>query len=1018
MKLPGHYENMHILHENVLPARAYYIPASGRMQDPVERREASDRMQLLNGDWKFGYYKSVDEAEEFFYKEDFDTTAFGQITVPGVWQAYGHDAHQYVNIRYPFPFDPPYVPVENPCGAYVHEFEYHADRTAPNAFLNFEGVDSCFYVWLNGKYVGYSQGSHTTSEFEISNMVREGKNRLAVLVLKWCDGSYLEDQDKFRTSGIFRDVYLLKRPEHAVWDYEARTVCKKEYAQILLRIRYYGKAIPTLAAIYDKAGKAAAFARIEPEEKERTAELCLEVSNPVFWNPEEPYLYTLLLETCHETITEYIGLREIGIRDGALLLNGAEIKFHGVNRHEFDPVTFAAVTTEQTKRDLILMKRHNINAVRTSHYPNAPYFYQLCDRYGFLVMDEADVEAHGPMEFYYEDGSEENRFYHWNETIADNPEWEAAILDRVERMVQRDKNRPSVVIWSMGNECAYGCNFEKALRRTKELDPFRLTHYEGARFRKKERQYDFSCLDLYSRMYPALEELYDYLDKKPDKPLILCEYSHSMGNGPGDLEDYFKVFDENRLLCGGFVWEWCDHAVADRTQEGKTVYLYGGDHGEEIHDGNFCVDGLVFPDRRPHTGLLEYRNVYRPARAVSYCQETGTLQMKNYLDFTDLKDYLEIRYEVNCDGVCMEEGALPAYSVKPRQTKEFSLPITKTCCGSTYLRLYYYTRREVGPVPAGCLMGYEEILLHTADDRNKTAVRLLETAGDLKEPVSVSETEAELVCRGEQFTYTFDKKTGLFREMIYAGVRLLNGPMELNIWRAPTDNDMYLKEEWKRAGYHRAGTRAYWTRGYRGEHLLKIHGAMSVSAPSLQRILDVESVWELTGNGAVRVSLFVNRNPGFPMLPRFGLRMFLNNTLQSVTYYGMGPYENYRDKHQASYHGLFQSNLLDLHEDYIRPQENGSRADCSFVTVEGGGYGISAVSESGFSFQASAYTQEELEQKAHNFELEPSGSTVLCLDYALNGIGSNSCGPKLLKQYRLDEESFAFRMKLIPFKQG
>ena len=1037
MLIPKHYENLGVLRENTMPPRAYYIPASKRMDELVENREASNRMQMLNGEWRFRFFPSIYDLEEAFFEKDFDASGYGRISVPGVWQMAGYDRHQYTNIRYPFPFDPPYVPTDNPCGAYIYEFDYTKDETAPKAYLNFEGVDSCFYVWLNGAYVGYSQVSHSTSEFDVTGVLAEGTNKLAVLVLKWCDGSYLEDQDKFRMSGIFRDVYLLKRPAQAVRDYFVKTDVREEKAQVFIRIQYFDKAVPVSAVIYDEENHVAAEGRVETNEgagetadgtsggtyrdaaAENITNITFEISDPVLWNTENPYLYTLVLQTEKETITDYVGLREIHIEDRVVCFNGKEIKFRGVNRHDSDPVTGAAISLEQMKQDLVLMKQHNFNAIRTSHYPNAPVFYQLCDKYGFMVIDEADMESHGPAEIFYEDNREENKFNRWNEPIADNPEWEEAVLERVQLCVQRDKNRPCVVIWSMGNESAYGCNFEKALKWTKEFDDSRLTHYESARYRNRSRKYDYSFLDLYSRMYPALEEIREYLDNRPDKPFILCEYCHSMGNGPGDLEEYFDLIHSNRLMCGGFVWEWCDHGIAHgKTPEGKNIYYYGGDHGEDIHDGNFCLDGLVYPDRKPHTGLLEYKNVYRPARIVSFHQNTGKLQLKNYMDFTDLGDYVKIHYEINCDGSFVEEGTLSSFPLKPGETGETVIPVRVPDRGRCYLRLYYCLKKENALMPAGHLLGCEEILLETADNRNRKALHYLEEAGD--SPISpasveISETEREIICRGKNFLYSLCKQTGLFTRISYGQREYLDRPMEINIWRAPTDNDMYAKAEWKRARYDSAYMRSYGIKVRQIDGTVRISAPVAVLAAAVQPVLTGEISWTIDGAGRIDGSLSLKRSGEFPALPRLGIRLFLKKELDDIAYYGMGPYESYQDKHRASLHGLYRSKVRELHEDYIRPQENGSHWDCDYVEVRGDGFGLAAASFTPFSFNASVYTQEELEVKAHNYQLDPSGSTVLCLDYAQSGIGSGSCGPELAKKYQLREKEFSFCIRLVPF---
>ncbi|MFG6346233.1 MAG: DUF4981 domain-containing protein [Lachnospiraceae bacterium] len=1016
MIIPRYYEDLKMLHENTMPARAYYIPASGRMDSLVENREDSDRIQMLNGKWKFCYYKSVYELEDAFYAPDYDISAYNTINVPGAWQMEGYDLHQYTNIRYPFPFDPPYVPQDNPCGAYVHTFDYHGETEAPRVFLNFEGVDSCFYVWLNGTYIGYSQISHATSEFDVTDAVVEGSNRLAVLVLKWCDGSYLEDQDKFRMSGIFREVYLLRRPVRAVRDYFVRTAVREKTAGISIRITYFDEMVPTKVTIYDADGAFVAETDIPKDNDSKDpVYVMLEVANPVLWNAETPYLYTLVMQTGEETITDYIGIRKIAVKDNMVLLNGKALKFRGVNRHDSDPVTGPCISVGQMKKDLELMKRHNINAVRTSHYPNAPVFYQLCDKYGVMVIDEADVEAHGPSEIYYADNSDENKFHHWNESIADNPQWEQAITDRVQSCVHRDKNRASVVIWSMGNESAYGCNFEKALRWTKEFDKTRLTHYESARYRNRNKQYDFSSLDLYSRMYPSMEEITSYLESAPGKPLILCEYCHAMGNGPGDLEDYFAVIHENDCMCGGFVWEWCDHAVMHgRITDEKPIYYYGGDHGEALHDGNFCMDGLVYPNRMPHMGLLEYKNVHRPARVVAFRQETQELKIKNYMDFTDLAAYLEIRYEVNCDGICVEAGTIPPFSVLPGGTGSVCLNITIPPSGRSFLKLFYHLRNSSALVPAGYLLGFDEILLETHDGRNQTAVNLLEQEKPHKSAMMVQETDDTILCEGEDFSYLYDKRSGLFSKMNYGGNAYLSRQMELNIWRAPTDNDMYIKKEWKRAHYDQAYTRAYETTLRPTQSGIKIESVMAVVADSVQRIMDINASWQIDTDGRIITEFRVRRNREFPSLPRFGIRLFLKPDFNQVNYYGMGPEESYQDKCRASSHGLYRAQISELHEPYIRPQENGSHTDCDYVKLLNGNFALTAVSPRSFSFNASVFTQEELEQKAHDYELNPSGSTVLCLDYKQHGIGSNSCGPRVMDKYRFDEEEFLFCMTLIP----
>ena len=1012
MIVPRYYENLSVLHENTMPARAYYIPASRRMDNLVEHREESDRMQLLNGTWKFQYFNSIYDIQDSFFEKNYDTENFDEIQVPSVWQMAGYDTHQYTNIRYPFPFDPPYVPQDIPCGAYVHTFDYSRDEKASRAFLNFEGVDSCFYVWINGTYVGYSQVSHMTSEFDITDLLQDGANTIAVLVMKWCDGSYLEDQDKFRMSGIFRDVYILKRPKQAISDYHIKTRIEDMLAKVEIEMKFYSP-LNVKISIEDRNGAVVALGSIAEEGK-----AVLEIASPELWNTENPYLYKLILETENEVIVDHIALRKIEIKDQVIYLNGQKIKFRGVNRHDSDPVTGFTINTEQITTDLTLMKQHNFNAIRSSHYPNAPFFYEMCDKYGFMVIDEADIEAHGPFMIYRKEDTDYNRFKRWNEKIADDPVWEEAIVDRVKLMVERDKNRFCIVMWSMGNESAYGCNFEKALEWTKNFDPDRITQYESARYRNYDETYDYSNLDVYSRMYPALSEIQEYLDKDGSKPFLLVEYCHSMGNGPGDFEDYFQMIQDNDKMCGGFVWEWCDHAIAHGTAEnGKTIYAYGGDHGEEIHDGNFCMDGLVYPDRTVHTGLLEYKNVYRPARVISYNKESGELVLHNYMDFDDLKDYVKISYELTQDGLVISKGILPEFSVAPHGEGKTNLKINVPENGKCYLKLIYHLKKELPLLDEDHILGFDEIEVSKEDTKCKLAEKWIpKTVVDSE--LQVNENDTQIHIKGREFAYTIDKRTALFTEMKFAGREYLNHPMELNIWRAPTDNDMYIKSEWKKAHYDKAYTRAYTTEVVQGKHGVKITSHASVVAETVQKILDVTITWKIEAAGKIDADIAVTKDDEFPDLPRFGVRMFLDKKLSAVRYFGMGPQESYCDKHQAASHGLYRADVGDLHEDYIRPQENGSHYDCEYVELNNSRYGIVASAEKAFSFNASYYTQEELEKKTHNYELIESDSVVFCVDYALNGIGSNSCGPVVLEQYRFDDVLFRFQFTLIPYVKG
>ena len=1064
MIVPRHYEDLGILHENTLPPRAYYIPASAPADPSPWKREESDRLQLLSGQWFMRYLPSIHDLAEPFWAtmvapaptEDADgvgltapteaasadasvvtgprgltgsvasanTTdridpivppGFESVPVPSVWQYLGYDHHQYTNIRYPIPFDPPHVPQDNPCAAYLKDFQYERIPEAPCTYLTFEGVDSCFYVWLNGAYVGYSQVSHATSEFDVTEYIRPGTNRLAVLVLKWCDGTYLEDQDKFRTSGIFRDVYLLSRPRSILFDYAITTAlgcgedeeAARSDAIVELRGAFRGGVTPTTAALMDHEGKAIATGELELFDPATGGDgyshrVHLTVEDPHLWSAEDPYLYTLVITTPDEVITDRVGLREVGVSGVVVRVNGSPVTLRGVNRHDSDPFTGPVVDLAHMQRDLRLMKEHNINAVRSSHYPNDPRFYQLCDEYGFYVMSEADNESHGTQTRFLADDSWDNQVEHWNEPIADNPEWTEATVDRMRLCVHREKNRPSIISWSAGNECGYGCAFETALAWAKAFDPTRLTHYESAYYRDSKRVYDYSSIDLYSRMYPSLDEIRAYLDSGPDKPFILVEYCHAMGNGPGDLEDYWEIILADERMCGGFVWEWCDHAIAARANPvGRTVYLYGGDHDEAIHDGNFCVDGLVSPDRVPHPGLAELKNVQRPARVVGYDQEAGLVTIRNDLDHTDLAGYVRVSYELMCDGAVAECGELElGQAVPPHSQVVVPCALQIPDAGRSHLKITYRLAADQPLLSAGHVLGFDEILVKNTDGRHRR-VRELARHSTTCAPVQVTRQGPRVGVIAGDLRCVFDTRTGLPSRMAVGGRGLLDCPAELNIWRAPTDNDRHVRLEWERAHYHQAVARAYGTEITEEEGRVVLCSRIAMVAPTVQPILRGEMFWTIWGDGEMVLKLAVSRAEGFPSLPRLGLRLFLPETMRHVSYYGLGPLESYADKRRASWHGEFAADAEAFHEDYIRPQENGSCADCDYVVLSGGGLSLTAVGQQPFSFNVSPYTQEELASRRHNTELRPCGSTVLCLDAAMAGIGSNSCGPSLARRYQV-----------------
>lgn len=1022
------HENLNVLHLGTEKPHNYYIPFQANQYEYItenfeqasnlstfimNQKEDSECCQLLNGIWDFTYYESIYEIPNTFIDDTLSIAYPNQIPVPAVWQNHGFDHHQYTDDRYPFAFDPPFIPDENPCGIYKKSFS-HSITSNQNVYLNFDGVDSCFYVWVNNSFVGYSQVSHMTSEFSIGDKLIDGENELVVLVLKWCEGSYLEDQDKLRMSGIFRDVYLLARPENHIISYTVHTELNSDYSisHVKMPFTFKGECKDLTYDLFDASGNKVTSGCCD------NGVINFDIPTPILWNAETPYLYRLIFADNNEIFAETIGIRDIYIENAILYLNGTNIKFRGVNRHDSDPVTGYAINFDQLNKDFSLMKQHNINAIRTSHYPNRPEFYQLCDIYGFYVMDEADVEIHGVDSLYVENLDLTDFYKHpFNDIISNDPAFTNSIVDRVQLMVLRDKNRPSVLIWSMGNEAGYGCTFEEALKWTKENDPSRLTHYESTLHAFPERDNDFSNIDLFSRMYASVEDADRYFENNPDKPFILCEYIHAMGNGPGDIERYYQNIEKHIGHCGAFVWEWCDHAVyVGKTSSGKEKYYYGGDFGEFPHDGNFCMDGLIYPNRTPHTGLLEYKNVQRPLRIIDYNLQEKSFTFKNIMDFTNANAILNITYSILQDGLCISKNTItnsdildiPAHNSK-KIVLDYHLPHTGKCS-----ILFELTSTATGHFTSiGDILGFDQIQLSNSKTLTNKIKTFEETSFDTGNLV-VTEDLSTITISSNDFVYTYSKLKGSFTNMVYKNNVLIEKPIEYNIWRAPTDNDRRIRVKWQKAGYDRKTVKAYSTDIIPSATEVKIHSILSIGSLWLQNSLQLDVTWTVNNDGILATDIHAVRNTDLPFLPRFGLLLYLNDSMNNVNYFGYGPYESYRDKHHASYIGNFQTNVRAMHEDYIMPQENGSHYNCDYVAIHNQTLQLTAYNHDTFSFNLSKYTIEELDKKMHNYELEESGYTVMCLDYIQSGIGSHSCGPLLSADDQLNESEWDFSLLIKP----
>lgn len=975
-----YHENPSVLHAGTAPYRNEYTPfAPG--EDAFARKERSSRRIALNGIWGFEGFSSPEDLPEDWLRMPLART----MPVPGNWELNGFGKPMYVNIRYPFPYDPPYVPLKNPVGVYKRRFT--ADLTGSMRWmLNFEGVDSCFYLFINGQFLGYSQVTHNTSEFDATPLLHQGENEMTLLVLKWCDGSYLEDQDKWRMSGIIRDVYFLLRPEKRVERYRITTTPAGDGADVEVR---WQADCPVKLTLASPDGKI--LARMD----EQTDSCVFHVDEPRWWSAEKPCLYRLLLETGEESIGEKVGLRTVCVKNGVMLVNGAPVKLRGVNRHESDPVTGACISREQALRDLRLMKKYHINTIRTSHYPPAPEFLRLCDEMGFYVIDEADMESHGSVEASL---TTDNHFdYSGIALLVNRPDYEAAIDDRIQGMVQRDINRPCVIFWSMGNESGYSVAIERAIRKVRAADSTRLIHYQSIHMLEDAPMPNDSTdtIDLVSHMYSSLDEIHAYLQRPWEtRPFFLCEYCHAMGNGPGDLEDYWRLMNSEPRLIGGCVWEWCDHGIQIGVQEnGRPIYAYGGDFEEPIHDGNFCIDGLVFPDRTPHGGLREVGQVYRPVRVTQ--ESPGTFVFHNMRAFTDAQEDLQCSYEVTANGKTILRGEV-RMTLPAGKTQRVSIPELKGLQGERLAIRFLFTAREDTPWwKAGEMLCFDQLPLPSLPDRPWEPSC---GSGSLR----VERRRRTVIVTGDQFQYHIDLNTGLPEHVLY------------NLWRAPTDNDAAIRREWERFALDRLEPRVYDTQIAPLEKGVAVTSQVSLGWMTHMPFMRLTTTVTVLPGGSLTITLDGQVTPKRPVLPRFGLRLMLPPDFNEAEYLGYGPHESYADKRQSDWWGAFRETIDSAREDHIRPQESGSHMGCTALTVKSSRAALAVHADEPFSFHFSRYSQEELTQKKHHWELRPSSHAILCLDAKHAGIGSNSCGPALAPEYQVGDKKWHVRFILEP----
>ncbi len=1031
MKSRNDWENPELVSRQRLPARADFVPYADPAAAATFDRLRSTRFLLLNGEWKFRCFETPWHVPESFCQPGFDSAGWDTIPVPCSWQMRGHGTPHYTNIVYPFPLDPPRVPTENPTGCYIREFALPETWVGQQIRLRFEGVDSAFHLWVNGREVGFSKGSREPAEFEVTALVTKGRNLLAVKVYKWSDGSYLEDQDMWWLSGIFRDVALVARPVVHVADVAVRTELDADYGNAVLvaQVRL-GNAAAVPAACHqvgftllDASGRtvvAESQAVTVAAHGEGAVELRAPVVAPRKWSAEDPALYTLLLTlkdgqgSILETIPVRTGFRALEIRGPRFLINGVAVKFKGTNRHEHHPDLGRAVPLDAMIRDVQLMKQHNLNAVRTSHYPDDPRFYDLCDIYGLYVIDEADLETHGFLENHQ--GA--------NGVVANptsEPQWTAACVDRMERMVGRDRNHPCVVSWSLGNEAGFGINHEAMAAAARRLDPTRPIHYEGDR--------KLQVSDFFSVMYPSMDMLrlisrgeervaYSWFDLPgavyAAKPFICCEYAHAMGNGPGGLAEYWDVFYQNDRLQGGFVWEWMDHGIRQRTADGREYFAYGGDFGDQPNDGNFVIDGLIFPDRTPSPGLIEYKKVLEPVKVEAVDLVNGLVRLVNRYDFVTL-EHLRLTWQVTADAAVLESGVLLIPEVPARTSREAAIPFRLPAVepgAEAWLTLSFTLAGAAAWAETGHEVAWAQFQLPVA-----TPVPGRSAAARPAASVTCRETPLQLLVAGADFELVFDRVYGRITAWTCGGLPLLRQGPFLNFWRAPIDNDCYVVNEWRKKGLHwlqRRVDAVVWEQI--GDGTVRIRVTERIAPPVYARAFYCETSYTIREDGDVLLETQVRPVGDWgPFLPRLGFQMTLPLELDHVAWYGRGPGEAYSDSKQAGRFGVWEKNVDGLYTPYVKPQENGNRTDVRWTAFRNAaGVGLLAASGNPFNFSAHRFSTRDFETARHTTDLTPRDEITLNLDYRQHGLGSNTCGPIPLPEYQLRPEACGFRIHLRP----
>lgn len=998
-----YYKDLSVISVGEEQPRAYFIPYADAETASRLDRTKSPYFKSLCGEWNFRYYESVTDVTDDFTTEEYFDSEYeftDTITVPRSWQTVlgkGYDKPQYANVQYPFPVDPPHIPDENPCAVYTRDFYLSEAFASRKLYLNFEGVDSCYYVWVNGKFIGYSTVSHSTSEFDVSGAAVAGRNTIAVLVVKWCAQSYLEDQDKYRNSGIFREVYLLARAENHIRDLYVRQNVADDLKSAALT--------PEIAM----NGKAdVSYTLFAPDGTLVSEGVCgdntvISLENPVLWNDEKPELYKLILVCGDEVIYQNIAVKKIKIVGKIFYLNGKKIKIRGVNRHDSHPVLGSTAPYEHFVRDLKILKQNNVNSIRTSHYPNDPRMIELCEIYGFYMIDETDLETHGMIEC---GGA--------GSALSNHEDWKDAYVYRAQKMFERDKNRGCVVMWSLGNESGCGENHRHMRKYIRSRMPDAVIHYEGER---NEQGYD-DVVDVRSEMYTAPKDCLAYIkdkDPKKNKPFYLCEYLHAMGNGPGGIKEYIDLIRAEDAFLGANVWEYCDHSVLTYGPNGEKRYTYGGDFGEIPHDGNFCVDGLVYPDRTLSNGMRAIKNAYMPAEITLTDPENGEIEIRSWRYFESLAD-VDVMWNVECDGKIVKSGRIAALPLAAKRSRKYQLcKMTDfTADGEYFLNVRLVYNTDTPYYEAGYEMGFRQFELGTICSDAPVL------AADFRQNVECVEDEQYVEISSGELCVLFEKASGKIASIVHDGREMLAAPISLNLWRAPTDNDQPQKGDWiNNHRLHRLEQKVYDCKiAETTDDHVTLFIDLALSAPSKLPAVKVKETITVSNDGSISFEFDVERSDKIWILPRFGLEIVMPEENERVEYFGFGPYEAYSDHKYQSRVGYFHTTATDNFEHYIYPQENSSHCDTrrAFVgTLTGHGLMIEKLYEAeNFSFNAQHFSAMDLTQANHDYELVARKETYVYADMRMNGIGTGSCGPMAFEPYRFTEKTFHCGIVLRP----